>query len=171
MNLAVDLDIVACHALDPEALVEALADQPTIEPPYLWNCCCRLVDIVDHKAGDPVLDDLRDRAATNAITGVPQAIASIMTRPNGSGQSIGNSNAVASPSKALFSLSSISPMNSISGSLSNGSISFVIVAIDLVDLGGDDQRKTGPACNFDRARRAPFPGRCGQQKRDSRPLR
>ena len=28
-----------------------------------------------------------------AITGVPQAIASIMTKPNGSGQSIGNSRA------------------------------------------------------------------------------
>src|SRR3974377_753098 len=31
----------------------------------------------------------------NAITGVPQAIASIMTRPNGSGQSIGTNNVIA----------------------------------------------------------------------------
>ena len=31
----------------------------------------------------------------NAITGVPHAIASIITRPNGSGQSIGNSSAIA----------------------------------------------------------------------------
>ena len=31
----------------------------------------------------------------NAITGVPHAIASIITRPNGSGQSIGNSSACA----------------------------------------------------------------------------
>ena len=39
----------------------------------------------------------------NAITGVPQAIASIITRPNGSGQSIGTSSAVAPERKADFS--------------------------------------------------------------------
>ena len=33
----------------------------------------------------------------NARTGVPQAMASIMERPNGSGQSTGNSSACASP--------------------------------------------------------------------------
>ena len=38
-----------------------------------------------------------------AITGVPQAMASIITRPNGSGQSIGNSRAAALPRKADFS--------------------------------------------------------------------
>ena len=35
-----------------------------------------------------------------AITGVPQAMASIITRPNGSGQSIGNNSAMA-PLKKL----------------------------------------------------------------------
>ena len=38
-----------------------------------------------------------------AITGVPQAMASIITRPNGSGQSIGNSSAAAPPRKSRFS--------------------------------------------------------------------
>ena len=57
-----------------------------------------------------------------AITGVPQAMASIITRPNGSGQSIGNSSASALPRKSDFSASPISPMNSISGSSSSGSI-------------------------------------------------
>ena len=57
-----------------------------------------------------------------AITGVPQAMASIMTSPNGSGQSIGNRSAAALPRKADFSASPISPTNSISGSSSKGSI-------------------------------------------------
>ncbi len=50
-----------------------------------------------------------------AITGVPQARASIMTNPKGSGQSIGNSNAMALPSRICFCASSTSPMNSMSG--------------------------------------------------------
>ena len=37
-----------------------------------------------------------------ARTGVPQAIASIMASPNGSGQSIGNSSACASPRNCVF---------------------------------------------------------------------
>src|SRR4051812_11492956 len=37
-----------------------------------------------------------------AMTGVPQAMASIMTRPNGSGQSIGNSNAAAPARNCRF---------------------------------------------------------------------
>src|SRR6476661_1265573 len=40
-----------------------------------------------------------------AITGVPLAIASISTRPNGSGQLMGKSSAIASPRKAPLSLS------------------------------------------------------------------
>ena len=58
----------------------------------------------------------------HATTGVPQAMASIMTRPNGSGQSMGNRTAAALPRNVDFSLSPISPRNSIPGSLSRGSI-------------------------------------------------
>src|SRR5712672_816823 len=47
----------------------------------------------------------------HAVTGVPQAMASISTRPNGSGQSIGNRRALAFPRKADFSLSPISPIS------------------------------------------------------------
>ena len=57
------------------------------------------------------------------ITGVPHAIASIMTRPKGSGQSMGNSSARAPHRKALLSASPISPTNSIRGSFSRGWIS------------------------------------------------
>src|SRR3954471_14037239 len=56
-----------------------------------------------------------------AITGQPQAIASIITRPNGSGQSIGNSSALAPDRKAGFCASLISPMNSTLASASSGS--------------------------------------------------
>ena len=45
-----------------------------------------------------------------AMTGVPQAIASIITRPNGSAQSMGNSSAAALPRNSAFSASPISPM-------------------------------------------------------------
>ena len=50
-----------------------------------------------------------------AITGVPQAMASVITRPKGSGQSMGNSSARAPPRKSPLSASPISPMNSIRG--------------------------------------------------------
>ena len=55
-----------------------------------------------------------------AITGVPQASASIITMPNGSGQSIGKINAPALPRNSPFSPSPISPMNSTSGWSSSG---------------------------------------------------
>ena len=58
-----------------------------------------------------------------AITGVPQAIASIITRPNGSGQSIGMSSAIAPPRNADFCASSISPMYSMPGRSSSGRMS------------------------------------------------
>ena len=47
-----------------------------------------------------------------ASTGVPQAMASIITRPKGSGQSIGNSSARASPRNLVLPRSSTSPTNS-----------------------------------------------------------
>jgi hypothetical protein len=58
----------------------------------------------------------------HAITGVPRDIASIITRPNGSGQSIGKTSARAPSSSASFSRSPSSPRNSTCGSSINGSI-------------------------------------------------
>ena len=49
------------------------------------------------------------------MTGVPQAIASIITRPNGSGQSIGNSRRERAARNVGFLGSLISPMNSTPG--------------------------------------------------------
>jgi hypothetical protein len=70
-----------------------------------------------------MLDHLGTEPLSQAITGVPQAMASIITRPKGSGQSMGNSSASAPPRKADFSASPISPMKSTSGFASSGSIS------------------------------------------------
>ncbi len=57
-----------------------------------------------------------------AMTGVPHDIASIIARPKGSGQSIGNSSAVALPRKAGFCASSSSPMNSMSSPSMSGAM-------------------------------------------------
>ena len=50
-----------------------------------------------------------------AITGVPQALASIITNPKGSGQSIGNNRARALARSSCLPASSTSPMNSTKG--------------------------------------------------------
>ena len=55
-----------------------------------------------------------------AIVGVPHAMASIITTPNGSGQSMGNRWAMAPPRNAALSASPISPTHSTSGSPSSG---------------------------------------------------
>jgi len=60
-----------------------------------------------------------------AITGVPHAMDSAMTIPNGSGQSIGNTSAAALHSSSCLSRSPISPMNSTCGWPSSGLI-FVV---------------------------------------------
>src|SRR4051795_4270848 len=61
---------------------------------------------------------------------------SIMVRPNGSGQSIGNRRAGASPSAACFSASPISPTYSTGGWASSGDahVSFPLAIV--VTLGG-----------------------------------
>jgi len=61
--------------------------------------------------------------ALKAITGQPQAIASIRTRPNGSGQSAGANRHAAPLRNSDFWWSPISPMCSTAGGRSNGRIS------------------------------------------------
>ena len=58
-----------------------------------------------------------------AMTGVPHAKASIMTRPNGSGQLIGMIKPIAPLRNSDFSRSLISPIYSTKGRLSSGRIS------------------------------------------------
>ncbi len=59
---------------------------------------------------------------SKAITGTPQAMASIITSPKGSGQPIGNSRACAPDRNSAFWCSPISPMNSTCGCDSSGRI-------------------------------------------------
>jgi hypothetical protein len=61
-------------------------------------------------SGDAFVDSGTERER-NAMTGVPHAIASIMTRPNGSGQSMGKSSAAAPARNGCFASSFTSPMS------------------------------------------------------------
>ena len=108
-------EIFARHALNAEVLFERLADLATVERRCLVN---RTRGFIDVSTTNPVMPSSITSSAEpsrQAITGVPHAIASIMDRPKGSGQSIGNRRARALPRKSDFSRSPISPIYSISG--------------------------------------------------------
>ena len=108
-ELLVHRHVVARHPLDRESLFEHPPAAAAIEMRGLADGCRRGFNAVDDKPRDALVDDLGHRAARHAITGVPQAMASIITSPNGSGQSIGKSSAVAPPSSSFFSSSPTSP--------------------------------------------------------------
>jgi hypothetical protein len=93
----IDPNIIICHAVRREALLEAAAHLVAIQRGHLLQRGASLIDIFDD-----------------------QAIASIMTRPKSSGQQIGNNNALASRRNGPFSRSLISPMNSTPSADSNG---------------------------------------------------
>ena len=79
-----------------------------------------------------------------ATTGVPQAMASIMTRPNGSGQSIGKSNAAAFFSRSVLASSLTSPTSRMwSPSISGLEPILVVARFRPRDLGCHVQRDFG----------------------------
>lgn len=84
-----------------------------------------------------------------AITGVPQASASIMTSPNGSGQSMGNSKARAFPSNSFFL-----PLVDLAHELNQGmpqqglDPGFEILPVGLVHLGGHLEGQAGSKGDF-----------------------
>jgi hypothetical protein len=84
------------------------------------------------------------------MTGVPLAIASIMTSPKGSGQSIGKGSAIARPRNSPLSRSPISPMDSTPGPFRFFDLVIVIIKIGFVDLGRDFQRYSHAVGYFDR---------------------
>ena len=97
-NLAIERDIVARHSPDREAILEMPANRRPIEGLGPRNRCHRLVYVLYDKAGYAVVPMISGTAPRlNAMTGVAFPIASMSTRPNGSGQSIGNNKAIASP--------------------------------------------------------------------------
>ena len=93
-----------------EAFFEPLAHAPAIELPPFYGLNS-LLFVIDHKGGDAFVDYSGTEPERNAITGVPQAIASTMTRPNSSGQSMGRSSAPANPRNGCFTSSFTSPMS------------------------------------------------------------
>src|SRR5215472_15595768 len=85
----------------------------------------------------------------NAITGVPQAIASIITRPNGSGQSIGTNNVIAPLKNSDLSRSLISPIYSQFLLASRLDLLFEIILVSFVRLGGNLERYAAMLGNVD----------------------
>ena len=74
------------------------------------------------------------------MTGVPQAIASIITRPKGSGQSIGNRRARALPRNSLLPLVDLSDeLYAFMGGDLGGDCFGPVRLVDLVDFGGNLQ--------------------------------
>src|SRR5215472_14590376 len=85
-----------------------------------------------------------------AITGVPQAIASIMTRPNGSGQSIGTNNVIAPLKNSDLSRSLISPIYSQFFAGQNRlDLLFEVILVGFVHLGGNLERHAAMLGNAD----------------------
>ena len=93
-----------------------------------------------------------------AITGVPQAIASIMTSPKGSGHSIGNSRAAASPRNLGFSRSrDLADEFDVRMGVDQRLDRLLPVGlIDAVDLGRHLQSSADPRRDFDSLRRTLF---------------
>ena len=125
----------------------------------------RLVDGVDDEPRHAVAITSGTEPQRNAITGVPHAIASIMTSPNGSGQSIGNSSAAAPPRNVVLLASPISPTNSMRGSVEQRlDLRLVVLLIVLVDLGGDLQRHAQRAARSRSRDRGASRARCAQKR-------
>ena len=59
----VDGDVLVDHAVDAEARDRALADAPAIEAEHARQPVDHLLEVVEHDAGDALVDDLADRAA------------------------------------------------------------------------------------------------------------
>src|SRR6516165_9411206 len=92
---AIDTQIILRHAPRGEAFLKATSDFLAGQMSEPVNCADRAADVLHNETGYAVVDHFHAEPRLNAITGVPQAIASIMTRPNGSGQSIGTNNVIA----------------------------------------------------------------------------
>ena len=139
---AVDREIVLRHAARGEALLEALADLLARQLRQAGR------PRRSRRSSSSTMKPVRPSSITSgteprlkAMTGVPQAIASIITRPNGSGQSIGTSRAIAPLRNSDFSSSVISPMYSTFGAVDHRLDLLVeIFLVGPVDLGGDLQR-------------------------------
>jgi len=92
---AIDGEIIERHAVCGEAGLELFSDRMSAQPG-------QTIDGADRAGSSSTMKPVKPSSMISgteprlyAITGVPHAIASIMTRPNGSGQSIGTSSPIA----------------------------------------------------------------------------
>ena len=101
----VGLDIISRHASDREAMLERLAGRPhRLSVPTRRAAVTASSIVSTMKPLTPSAITSGTEPLRKAITGVPADIASIITRPKGSGQSIGNSSARACPRKSHLAL-------------------------------------------------------------------
>src|SRR5262245_3942634 len=122
----------------------SLASWPTAPTAPVWSSTMKPVSPSSMISGtEPRL---------NAITGVPHAIASIIVRPNGSGQSIETRRADR-PAEEIRFLSIVDLVNIVDERETHQRLDllFEIVAIDLVDLGCNLDRQSGALGNTDGA--------------------
>jgi hypothetical protein len=99
--LAVPCVVLSRHPDGREAFLEPGADYLPVETWQLADGSDGIFPAIDDKPVAPPSTTSGTEPEWYAITGVPHAIASIITGPNGSGQSIGNSSAAASARKGL----------------------------------------------------------------------
>ncbi len=100
---AIDTDIILRHPRGGEALLETPTHLVSIECEHARERRDRASSMVSTIAPvTPSSTISGTEPQRNARTGVPQAIASIMERPKGSGQSTGNSSARALPRNSFF---------------------------------------------------------------------
>jgi hypothetical protein len=99
----VDAFVAGDHGLGREPLLDPLAHDPGVQPTHPVHRGRHLLHRGHDNAGLAVGHHLGTEPLRQAITGVPQAMASVITSPNGSGHWIGNNNAAAPANSSAFS--------------------------------------------------------------------
>ena len=154
----VRVEVRVDHALDAEAGDrldrESRRDR---ELSALPTAAIAALDVADEEAGRPVVDQLGHRAASKAITGVPQAIASTTLYPNGSSNPIRWSNASAPPSSSERSARLTGPTNDTRVPVDPGSDELVEVLL-ILDDPGDHERQPGTRAATSIASTVPLSG-------------
>ena len=150
----IDRDVVVRHPLDGKAALEGRAHPCPVEPSGVVDGSDRLVD--RGRRGSRISPWSITSGAEprgKAMTGVPQAMASIMTRPNGSGQSIGKRSARRLAEEArLVALADLADvLDQRVGADQGLDLLLPVGEVGVVDLGGDLQRDAGAGGDLDGA--------------------
>ena len=107
-EVPVQREVIADHAFRGEGGLDPRPAVGAVEARHEVDCRGHVALVLAEKAAAIVLDDLRWPSA-KLRTGVPQASASIITSPKGSGQRIGLSSASALASSSSLRLPPTSP--------------------------------------------------------------